>query len=180
MRKVQVHCDDRGRILSVLEVADSEGLTAGIEPAPGHQVHELVLDAEHESLGLFELHTRFRVETGGSGPRLVEIAPARRGGGVSTGAGHRYEASVHPGEKGEMESARFAELDIDRVPDPEGGFRALIELQEAGRLVEAGYEVRLHRFVPRQPLDPNRIVDDDAAQAWLEDAVQDVRPKEGD
>ncbi|WP_427007922.1 hypothetical protein [Pseudarthrobacter sp. H2] len=67
-----------------------------------------------------------------------------------------------------------AELDMDRVPDPEGGVRLLVDMDEAARLVESGFEVTLVAAAPAGPLDPSLVMDDDAARAWLEERLRGV------
>jgi hypothetical protein len=90
----------------------------------------------------------------------------------------RLEATVHPGEK-RLALEGVADLDLDRIPDPEGGVRLLITADEAAQLVERGYEVRLLRALPVRPLDPALVMDDDGARAWLEDRLGDVERREG-
>ena len=63
----------------------------------------------------------------------------------------RFEATVHS-RQGGADVARVDDLDVDRVPDPEGGVRVLVDAPSALRLLEAGYEVRLQRAVPVRPL----------------------------
>lgn len=58
----------------------------------------------------------------------------------------RFEVTVHPGDAGPPTS-HIANLDLDRVPDPEGGVRLLATAPECAVLVDEGYEVRLHRTV---------------------------------
>lgn len=80
----------------------------------------------------------------------------------------RYGATLHPGSAGRFDASRAAELDLDRVPDPKGRIRVLIEPQQIHALVAAGVEVRLHRAVPIQPVDSRLVLDDDSARAWLD------------
>jgi hypothetical protein len=89
----------------------------------------------------------------------------------------RYEATVHSEDRHPAQGA--ADLDLDRVPDPEDRVRVLVTLEEAARLVELGFEVRLVRALPVTPLDPTLIMDDDAARASLEDRVRDIDRREG-
>jgi hypothetical protein len=84
----------------------------------------------------------------------------------------RFEATIHPGDAREMDLDRVAELDLDRVPDPEGMVRALVNLEEISRLVQQGFEVRLHRAVPVQPLDPRLIPGDDEVRAWFDERIR--------
>ena len=66
----------------------------------------------------------------------------------------RFEATVHaePGRHGPETAARIAALDLDRIPDPDG-IRLLVSMDEAARLVDQGFEVRLLRAAP-QVTDP--------------------------
>jgi hypothetical protein len=88
------------------------------------------------------------------------------------GGEQRFEATIHPGDAGEMDLGRMAELDLDRVPDPEGMVRVLVDLQEVSRLVQQGFEVRLHRAVPVRPLDPRLIPGDDEVRAWFDERIR--------
>ena len=90
----------------------------------------------------------------------------------------RFEATIHQGER-ERALARVADLDLDRVPDPHGDVRLIINPEELARLLEEGYEVRLYRTVRPQPLSPDLIMDDDYAVRWLEDRVQGIPREEG-
>lgn len=91
----------------------------------------------------------------------------------------RLEATVHPGER-RSPLEGVAALDLDRVPDPEGGVRVLVTPEEAVLLVEAGFEVHLLRAVPVAPLDPNLVMSDDEAQAWLEAQVAGIERERGE
>lgn len=76
--------------------------------------------------------------------------------------------------------ARVADLDLDRVPDPQGGVRLLVSVADIAELLDRGYEVRLHRIARVEPLSPDLVVDDAAAVAWLEEQVEGVpRQEEG-
>ena len=86
----------------------------------------------------------------------------------------RFEAIVHPGEA-EVALDRVADLDLDRVPDREGGVRVIIDAHDAVRLLERGYEVRLVRPHHVMPLDSSLIADEGHALAWLEEQVKDIR-----
>ena len=93
--------------------------------------------------------------------------------------GLRFEATVHPGD-GDVPLGRVADLDLDRVPDPQGGVRLLVTTDEIVVLLERGYEVRLHRVVRVEPLGPLLRIDDDAALAWLEERVQGIPREESE
>ena len=88
----------------------------------------------------------------------------------------RFEATIHQGER-ERALSRVADLDLDRVPDPRGDVRLLINPDELALLLDEGYEVRLYRTVRPQPLHPDLVVGDDEAVRWLEERVQGI-PRE--
>jgi hypothetical protein len=86
----------------------------------------------------------------------------------------RYEVILRAGASARMDMRSVADLDLDRVPDPGGGVRLLVDMDEAARLVESGYEVTLVAAAPAGPLDPSLVMDDDAARAWLEERLRGV------
>jgi hypothetical protein len=86
----------------------------------------------------------------------------------------RFEATIYPGDAGEVRASRVAAFDLDRVPDPGGAVRALLSLGDVYRLLEAGFEVRLQRALPRRPLNPELIADDRDVQAWFEERARGV------
>lgn len=94
------------------------------------------------------------------------------------GSAIRFEATVHPGEQG-LPLEGVADLDLDRVPDPEGGVRLVITADDAARLVERGFEVRLVRTLPVQPFDAGRVMNDETAAAWLEEQTKGIE-RQGD
>ena len=79
----------------------------------------------------------------------------------------RFEATILPGAQA-VPLARVADLDLDRIPDPAGEVRVLISAEDAERLLEQGFEVRLLRAHAVRPLDPALISDDAAVAAWLD------------
>jgi hypothetical protein len=90
----------------------------------------------------------------------------------------RFEATIHPGAaQPAMEGV--ADLDLDRVPDPDGGVRVLVTSDEAALLLERGYEVHLLKALPVAPLNPELVMDDDRVTAWLEDRVRGIERQEG-
>jgi hypothetical protein len=89
------------------------------------------------------------------------------------GSDMRFEATVHPGEA-RPALERVADLDLDRVPDPEGGVRVVVTADDAARLIERGYEVRLVRALPVQPFDSSLVMDDESARAWLEEQTRGI------
>lgn len=84
----------------------------------------------------------------------------------------RFEATIHPGDAGDADLARVADFDLDRIPDPEGTVRVLIDQVAMEELVRQGYEVRLYRAVPVQPLDPQLIAQDDDVRAWFDERIR--------
>jgi hypothetical protein len=90
------------------------------------------------------------------------------------GAPVRFEATIHTGDAGEVSASRLAAFDLDRVPDPGGEVRALLSLGDIYRLLEAGFEVRLQRALPRRPLNPELIAEDRDVQAWFEERARSV------
>jgi len=91
--------------------------------------------------------------------------------------GVRFEATVHPGDRA-RDLAGVADLDLDRVPDPEGRLRVLVTAPDCVRLLQHGYEVHLVRALPVRPLDPELIDDDESVTRWLEDRVQGIERRE--
>lgn len=85
----------------------------------------------------------------------------------------RFEAKVLPGPR-KLSLRRVADFDLDRIPDPDGEVRVLIGPEEAQELVAQGYEVLLLRSQPVQPLDPQRVSDDDGVRSWLEEQTRGV------
>jgi hypothetical protein len=90
----------------------------------------------------------------------------------------RYEATLHRGER-HANLKEIPTLGLDRVPGPPGEARVLVGIEDAARLVEMGFEVRLLRAHRTGPLDGALRADDDAAQAWLEERVQDIERQGG-
>lgn len=82
----------------------------------------------------------------------------------------RFEATVHPGDAPvgfAAVASRVADLELDRIPDPDGGVRLLVDVDECARLLDQGFEVRLRRAVPVRPLDQDLVADDDDVRAWF-------------
>jgi hypothetical protein len=94
----------------------------------------------------------------------------------------RFEATLHaverpdrPGDQAGL--AAVDDFDLDRIPDPEGGVRLIVSLDEVVRLLDAGFEVHLTRTLVPQPLDPALIADDDTARAWFDERIRPVRDR---
>ena len=90
----------------------------------------------------------------------------------------RFEATLHPGDA-DVALESVADLDLDRVPDPQRGVRVLVTTEDIVALLERGFEVRLLRLARLEPLRPELRVQDDEAIAWLEERVQGIRREEG-
>ncbi|TYL54099.1 hypothetical protein [Agromyces mariniharenae] len=106
-----------------------------------------------------------------------------RDDGVDEGPGRqqgaRFEATVHPGER-DVALSQVSDLDLDRIPDPQGGVRVVVTADELAELVRRGYEVRVFRTVPIEPLDPKLIQSDEDAKRWLDERVAGIpREEEG-
>jgi hypothetical protein len=86
----------------------------------------------------------------------------------------RFEAKVLPGER-KLSLTRVADLDLDRIPDPDGDVRVLIGAEDAEALVAQGYEVLLLRAQPVEPLDANLVSDDESVRAWLEEQTRGIK-----
>ena len=85
----------------------------------------------------------------------------------------RFEATIHPGQRG-LALEGVADLDLDRVPDPEGGVRLLITADDAVSLVTRGYEVHLLAVHPVTPLDTALVTDEATSLRWLEEQVKGI------
>ncbi len=89
-------------------------------------------------------------------------------------AGMRFEATVHATTRS-AELRAVDALDLDRVPDPQGGVRVLVGPEDLARLVAEGYEVRVHAVAPVAPLDPGLVADEADVRAWFQDMTRDAR-----
>ena len=103
---------------------------------------------------------------------------SKRDGESGRPAGDRFEATVHPGEQ-DVALAQVADLDLDRIPDPQGGVRVVVTADELAELVRRGYEVRVYRNIPMEPLRADLVETDEGAQRWLEERVAGI-PREED
>lgn len=91
----------------------------------------------------------------------------------------RFEATVHPRAEG-ADLEHIADFDVDRVPDPEGRVRLLVDLEECRRLLDGGFEVRLQRAVPVRPLDVRLVATEDDVRAWFDERVREAGRNEGE
>jgi hypothetical protein len=85
----------------------------------------------------------------------------------------RFEATLHP-RPGVADVARVDDLDVDRVPDADGETRVLVDVHDCIRLLASGFEVRLQRAVPIQPLDSRLVSSEEDTRSWIEQRVHDA------
>jgi hypothetical protein len=85
----------------------------------------------------------------------------------------RFEATLHPGESGRAH-LELDQLGLDRVPDPEGGIRVLVTVDDLIRIVDRGFEVHILRAYPVRPLARDLITDKASVEAWLEAQIQGI------
>jgi hypothetical protein len=95
------------------------------------------------------------------------------GTGPEEGRPVRFEATLHP-RPGVAAVARVDDLDVDRVPDADGQIRVLVDIQDCIRLLDSGFEVRLQRAVPIQPLDSRLVSSEEDTRSWIEQRVRDA------
>ena len=88
----------------------------------------------------------------------------------------RFDATIHPG-RGTKDLGRLDDMPLDRMPDRYGRVRALVTAEECARLLDLGYEVRLHRHHPIEPLDARLIATDESVQGWLDEILAAARPE---
>lgn len=86
----------------------------------------------------------------------------------------RFEATVHPGRRA-LALEGVADLDLDRVPDPEGQVRLLLTAEDAASLVTRGYEVHLLEVLPVKRLDTSLVASEGAVLGWLEEQVKGIQ-----
>jgi hypothetical protein len=88
----------------------------------------------------------------------------------------RFDATIHPGRV-TKDLRLLDDMQLDRMPDRYGRLRALVTAEECARLLDLGYQVRLHRHHPIEPLDARLIETDDSVQHWLDEIVAAVNPE---
>ena len=86
-----------------------------------------------------------------------------------------FEATIHAQRK-DVNVDLINHLDIDRVPDPKGLVRALITADDCVRLLDLGFEVRLHHAHPVRPLAPSLIETDESVRRWLNEKLRGLIP----
>ena len=85
----------------------------------------------------------------------------------------RFSATIHV--RDQTDPNWMEKLNIDRVPDPTGLIRALVTPEDCVRLVNQGFEVRLHNAYPVQPLNPLLIETDESFKRWLDAKMASIR-----
>ncbi|MES5820724.1 hypothetical protein [Streptomyces sp. RG80] len=90
----------------------------------------------------------------------------------------RFDATVHPGITNHNLRA-VADLDLDRMPDPEDEVRLLVTPEDCRRLLESGYEVHLRALVPVRPVPAELVATDESVMAWLDERVQGIERSGG-
>src|SRR5215469_11323429 len=83
----------------------------------------------------------------------------------------RLEATIHPRTSPDPEALRG----LDVLPPLGEALHVLMSPSQVVEVVLAGYEVRVFAAHPIGPLDPSLIMDDAAAQAWIDDRVAKIR-----
>jgi hypothetical protein len=86
-----------------------------------------------------------------------------------------FEATIHSKRK-ELNFDLIDHLDIDRVPDPKGLVRALLTADDSVRLLNLGFEVRLHHAHPIRPLDRSLVETDESVRRWLKEKLRGLIP----
>ena len=86
-----------------------------------------------------------------------------------------FEATIHS-ERKDVNFDLINQLDIDRVPDPKGLVRALLTADDSVRLLNLGFEVRLHHAHPIRPLDPSLVETDESVRRWLDEKLRGLIP----
>ncbi|HEV7241000.1 MAG TPA: hypothetical protein VGQ36_17305 [Thermoanaerobaculia bacterium] len=86
-----------------------------------------------------------------------------------------FEATLHSRRK-DLNVDAIAQLDIDRVPDPKGLIRALLTADDCVRLLNLGFEVRLHHAHPIRPLDRALIETDESVRRWVSEKLHGLLP----
>jgi hypothetical protein len=87
--------------------------------------------------------------------------------GSSGAARVRLEATIWP--RRSPDPGALAGLDV--LPPLDGALHVLMSPGRVADVVTAGYEVRVFAAHPIGPLDPSLVMDDDAAQAWIDERV---------
>ena len=86
----------------------------------------------------------------------------------------RFDATIHPG-RGAKDLGRLDDMPLDRMPDRYGRVRALVSAEDCARLLDLGYQVRLHRHHPIEPLDAHLIATDESVKRFLDEILAAAR-----
>lgn len=72
------------------------------------------------------------------------------------------------------------QLDLDRLPDPEGRVRVLVTEDQFRRLQRDGFAVEVQQRIAVEALDPSLVYTDDDARTWVESRLEGLpREQEG-
>lgn len=85
----------------------------------------------------------------------------------------RFSATIHA--PANANPNWMDQVQVDRVPDPQGQVRALLTEADLVRLLDQGYEIRLYQAYPVQPLDPKLIESEDSFQRWLDQRIRKIK-----
>lgn len=85
----------------------------------------------------------------------------------------RFGATIHAPSNAKPNW--IEQLDIDRLPDPRGLVRALVTAADCVRLLDQGFEVRLHHAYPVQPLNPDLIEKDESFHRSLDKRLRKIK-----
>ena len=85
----------------------------------------------------------------------------------------RFSATIHA--PASASPNWMDQVQVDRVPDPQGQVRALLTEADLVRLLDQGYEIRLYQAYPVQPLDPKLIESEDSFQRWLDQQIRKIK-----
>jgi hypothetical protein len=92
-------------------------------------------------------------------------------GSPGTAVAVRLEATIRPRTSPDPRALRG----LDVLPPLEGALHVLMSPGQVVDVVTAGYEVRVFAAHPIGPVDPSLVMDDAAAQAWIDERVAKIR-----
>jgi hypothetical protein len=92
-----------------------------------------------------------------------------------TAAGVRLEATIRPRTSPDHGALRG----LDVLPPLEGALQVLMSPGQVVDVVTVGYEVRVFAAHPIGLLHPSLVMDDDAARAWIDERVAQIRGGRG-
>lgn len=88
----------------------------------------------------------------------------------------RFDATIHTRKKSDPDAIN--RINIDRVPDSDGLVRGLLTAADCVRLLDQGFEVRLHQAHAVKPLDPKLIETNESVERWLDEKLNKLRRRE--